>query len=240
MSSVTRLDNLGHLTGVPEIYLQLISKESNRIPANLPLNGTKNPLATHMYCASLYHIFSHKHFKPMPIPFTLVPIFGLIAREGIDIKTQINTVMTGNDVEQHYKLWRYCFSTYLYTKNLCARKDLVNFLMLCVDYSFYLKNSFQRDVLMYYIFDFMTCGVTNNFDFSRILNYAKENIISNSCVEMIILFEQFKQRILPIYQGTNISSALAAFFKLAPDAWQSFSHLIQSQNYFGIEQLCFA
>lgn len=224
--------------GVPEMYLRLISKESNRIPANLALNSTKNPLVAHMYSAALFHIFSNIQFETIPLSFMSVPVLGLMAREGIDIQTHAGTVMSGNDIEQHYKLWRYFFSTYLYTKNLCAHKDVVNFMMLCVDYSFYLKSSFQRDVLLYYAFDFMTCGITHAFDFSKIFTYVKNNILSNSCIEIVVLFEQFKQKLLPSYQGTNISSALAAFFKLTPDTWQTFSCLLQNQDYLAVEKLC--
>ncbi len=232
------IDTLEYTMGVPETYLRLISKKSNRVPANLALNKTKNPLVAHMYCASLFHIFSNAQFEKIPLSLMSVPVLGLMAREGIDLHTHVDTVMLGNDVEQHYKLWRYFFSTYLYTKNLCTHKDLVNFMMLCVDYSFYLKSSFQRDVLLYYAFDFMTCGVAYAFDFSKILTFTKNNILSNSCIEIVVLFEQFKQKLLPSYQGTNVSSALAAFFKVTPEAWQTFSCLLQNQDYQAVESLC--
>ncbi|MEK7654727.1 MAG: hypothetical protein AAB323_00515 [Pseudomonadota bacterium] len=226
--------------GVPETYLRLIAKESNRVPANLTLNSTKNPLIAHMYSAALFHIFSNKQFETMPLSLMSVPVLGLMAREGIDIQPHVGAVMVGNDLEQHYKLWRYFFSTYLYTKNLCAHKDLVNFMMLCVDYSFYLKSSFQRDVLLYYTFDFVTCGVTHAFDFSNIFTYVKNNILSNSCIEIVVLFEQFKQQLLPSYQGGNIASALAAFFKVMPDSLQTFSCLLKNQDYPAVERLCLA
>jgi hypothetical protein len=224
--------------GVPETYMQLIAKESNRVPANLALNTVKNPLVAHMYSAALFHIFSNTQFETMPLSLMSVPVLGLMAREGIEIQTHASKIMVGNDIEQHYKLWRYFFSTYLYTKNLRAHKDLVNFMMLCVDYSFYLKSSFQRDVLLYYAFDFMTCGIIYAFDFSKIFKYVKDNILSNSCIEIVVLFEQFKQKLLPTYQGTNISSALAAFFKVMPDSLQKFSCLLQNQDYLAVEKLC--
>lgn len=224
--------------GVPETYLQLISKESNRVPANVPLNNTQNPLVAHIYCAALFNIFSNAQFEMMPLSLMSVPVLGLMAREGIEIQTHVNIVMSGTDLEQHYKLWRYFFSTYLYSRNLCAHKDLINFLMLCVDYSFYLKNSFQRDVLLYYVFDFMTCGIVYAFDFSKIFTYVRNNVLSNSCIEIVVLFEQFKQKLLPSYQGTNISSALAAFFKVTPETWQTFSCLLQNQDYPAVEKLC--
>ena len=233
------MHNLECHIGVPETYLHLISKESKRIPINVPLSSTKNPLVAHMYAAALFHIFSNKQFDSLPFSETSALVFGLMAREGIDLKTHINVAMTGTDSEQHYKLWRYCFSTYLYTKNLCTHKDLANFLMLCVDYSFYLKNSFQRDVFLYYIFDLMTCGVTYKFDFSKIFTYTKNSIISNSCLELVVLLEQFKQSLLPSYSGTNISSTLSAFFKLSPDTWQTFASFLKSQDYRNAEKLCF-
>lgn len=237
-AATTCIDTLEYTMGVPETYLRLISRESNRIPANLSLHNTKNPLAAHIYCAALFNIFSNAQFKTMPLSLMLVPVLGLMSREGIDIQTHIDAVMSGNDLERHYKLWRYFFSAYIYTKNLCAHKDLINFMMLCVDYSFYLKNDFQRDVLLYYAFDFMTCGITYASDFSKIFIYAKNNILSDSCIEIVVLFEQFKQKMLPNYQGINISSSLAAFFKLTPDTWQTFSCLLQNQDYPAVERLC--
>lgn len=240
MQALAHMDVLEFDMGIPEAYLRLILKESNRVPANLALNSTKNPLVAHIYCAALFNIFSNTGFRAIPLSLMSIPVLGLMAREGIDIQTHLNSVMLGNDLEQHYKLWRYFFSTYLYTKNLCAHKDLVNFMMLCVDYSFYLKSSFQRDVLLYYAFDFMTCGITYAFDFSKIFAYAKNNVLSNSCIEIVVLFEQFKQKMLPNYQGSNISSALAAFFKVMPEAWQTFSCLLQNQDYPAVEKLCLA
>lgn len=240
MQALAHMDVLEFDMGIPEAYLRLILKESNRVPANLALNSTKNPLVAHIYCAALFNIFSNTGFRAIPLSLMSIPVLGLMAREGIDIQIHLNSVMLGNDLEQHYKLWRYFFSTYLYTKNLCAHKDLVNFMMLCVDYSFYLKSSFQRDVLLYYAFDFMTCGITYAFDFSKIFAYAKDNVLSNSCIEIVVLFEQFKQKMLPNYQGSNISSALAAFFKVMPEAWQTFSCLLQNQDYPAVEKLCLA
>lgn len=239
-TATTCIDTLEYTMGVPETYLRLISRESSRVPANLALNNTKNPLAAHMYAAALFNIFSNVQFKSVSLSLMAVPVFGLMAREGIDIQTHVDTVMSGNDLERHYKLWRYFFSAYMYTKNLCAQKDLVNFTMLCVDYSFYLKSSFQRDVLLYYVFDFITCGTTHAFDFSKVFTYVKNNILSNSCIEIVVLFEQFKQKMLPNYQGANISSALAAFFKLTPDTWQDFSCLLQNRDYPAVEKLCLA
>ena len=240
MQALAHMDVLEFDMGIPETYLRLILKESNRVPANLALNSTKNPLVAHLYCAALFNVFSNTGFKSIPLSLMSVPVLGLMAREGIDIQAHVGTVMLGNDLEQHYKLWRYFFSTYLYTKNLCAHKDLVNFMMLCVDYSFYLKSSFQRDVLLYYAFDFMTCGITYALDFSKIFAYAKDNVLSNSCIEIVVLFEQFKQKMLPNYQGSNISSALAAFFKVMPEAWQTFSCLLQNRDYPAVEKLCLA
>jgi hypothetical protein len=239
-AETTTIDFLGSNMGVPETYLRLISKELNRVPVNIPLNSTKSPLVAHIYCAALFNIFSNTQFKTLPLSLMSVPVLGLMAREGIDIQTHAHTVMVGNDTEQHYKLWRYFFSSYLYTKNLCAHPDLTNFMMLCVDYSFYLKSSFQRDVLLYYAFDFMTCGITYNFDFSKTFSYAKNNVLSNSCIETVVLFEQFKQKMLPNYQGINVSSTLAAFFKVTPETLQTFSCLLQNQDYPAAERLCLA
>lgn len=236
--SIESIDILAYDIGVPETYLQLISKKSYRIPVNTSLNTMKKPLIVHMYCAALFHIFSNVQFETIPLSLTSIPVLGLMAREGIDLKTNTTVVMQGNDLEQHYKLWRYFFSSYIYSKNLCARRDLINFMMLCVDYSFYLKSNFQRDVFLYYVFDWLTCGVTHSFDFSKIFAYAKENIVSNSCIEIVASFELFKQKMLPNDQGTNITSSLAAFFKIEPNQWQDFSCLLQNQNYSAVEQLC--
>ncbi len=248
----TPLYYLEDCLGVPADYTRKILEYNCRVPVNIPLNYTKTPLTAHIYASALFHIFSNPAFEKVTLSCTILPVLGLMAREGVEFQSNCACIMVGNDTEQQCKLWRYFFSAYLYSRNLINVCGLSDFLMLVVDGSTSLSNSFQRDVFLYYIFDFLLCGVKYDFDFAMVLYYAKYHLSSLSCVENIVALEQLKQKLTCEHQASGadrlnehvlpseiIANVLSAFFKITPDLWAKFACYLQHKNYSALDRLVF-
>lgn len=157
--------------------------EKNGISYFVPNSNVASYLNTKM----IFHLLKVKDFDLDSLLRLLdhsmhsrVYIFSLFVKHKIYHGIPMIELLSGSLNVQHYRIWRYFFSSYFYSQNHAHDELLIRFVMYCIDYSFYFSHHFEINIILTLIFELVIFMKNNHLDIENMWNTFKaENIFES-------------------------------------------------------------
>lgn len=226
-------------------YLDVLQQHADKIDLlGINYNRPHNPIYMHTMLCSLFYLFSNPTFWDLNLPKDdhLLCVIGLIAQHHFDPTEMWDTLLSGSYIEKHYKLWRYFFTTILFVNSW---NEIEKFVMFCVDFSFYLDQPFQRNILLMSFYDFLLCGMRHGFDFSLALSImrAQSKDFFQHLTKSLLWLEALKISMVRKEPFTHIPeeafSMTAARLRIKPEYLGEFIACLRKQQYQAAEERAF-